>query len=200
MKTEWKGGTLLAPVPVVMATVGTMEHADIITVGWTGIVCSEPPKTYISVRPERYSHGLLMEHRAFVINMTTAALAEVCDYCGMVTGRKVDKWAKCGLTKEASSTVVCPRIGESPLSLECKVTDVLSLGSHDMFLADITRVVLEESLLDADGKLDLGRAGLCCYAHGTYYAVGEMLGKFGYSMAEHKKGKNARVSAGDRKK
>lgn len=193
MKTEWKGGTLLAPVPAVMATVGNMENANIITIGWTGIVCSEPPKTYISVRPERHSNGLLRETPSFVINLTTTAMAEACDYCGMVTGRKVDKWEKCGLTKEASSTIATPRIAESPLALECKVTDVLHLGSHDMFLADITKVILDESLLDENGRLDMAGANLCCYAHGTYYAVGEMIGKFGFSVAEGKKGKNARL-------
>ncbi len=191
MKTEWKGGTLLAPVPAVMATVGTGEAANIITIGWTGIINSEPPKTYISVRPERHSHGLLMETKAFVINLVPVSLAEVCDYCGMVTGRKVNKWEKCRLTKEPSSTIPVPRIAESPMALECSVTDVLHLGSHDMFMADITKVVLDESLLDDEGKLDMARANLCCYAHGTYYAVGEMLGRFGFSMAEKKNGKNA---------
>ena len=193
MKTEWKGGTLLAPVPAVMATVGTMENANIITIGWTGIVNSEPPKTYISVRPERYSHELLLENGEFVINLVPAAMVEVCDYCGMVTGRKVNKWEKCGLTKEASATVAVPRIAQCPMALECKVTDVLKLGTHDMFLADITKVVLDEALLDEEGKLDMARAALCCYAHGTYYAVGEMLGRFGFSMAEKKNGKNANV-------
>ena len=193
MKTEWKGGTLLAPVPAVMATVGTMENANIITIGWTGIVNSEPPKTYISVRPERYSHELLLENGEFVINLVPAAMAEVCDYCGMVTGRKVNKWEKCGLTKEASATVAVPRIAQCPMALECRVTDVLKLGTHDMFLADITKVVLDEALLDEEGKLDMARAALCCYAHGTYYAVGEMLGRFGFSMAEKKNGKNANV-------
>mgnify|MGYP003294560577 CR=1 FL=1 len=100
MKTEWKGGTLLSPVPAVMVTVGDMENANIITIGWTGIVCSEPPKTYVSIRPERYSHGILLEKKEFVINLVPAAMAEACDYCGMVTGRKVNKWEKCGLTKE----------------------------------------------------------------------------------------------------
>ena len=193
MKTEWKGGTLLAPVPAVMATVGTMDNANIITIGWTGIVNSEPPKTYISVRPERYSHELLLENGEFVINLVPAAMAEVCDYCGMVTGRKVNKWEKCGLTKEASATVAVPRIAQCPMALECRVTDVLKLGTHDMFLADITKVVLDEALLDEEGKLDMARAALCCYAHGTYYAVGEMLGRFGFSMAEKKNGKNANV-------
>ena len=192
MKTEWKGGTLLAPVPAVMVTVGGRENANIITIGWTGIINSEPPKTYISVRPERHSYTLLKETGEFVINLVPAALAEACDYCGMVTGRKVNKWEKCGLTKEASSTISVPRIAECPMALECRVTDVLPLGTHDMFMADITKVVLDESLLDAEGKLDMARAGLCCYAHGTYYAVGDKIGKFGFSMAEKKNGKNAR--------
>ena len=199
MKTEWKGGTLLSPVPAVMVTVGDMENANIITIGWTGIVCSEPPKTYVSIRPERYSHGILLEKKEFVINLVPAAMAEACDYCGMVTGRKVNKWEKCGLTKEASATVAVPRIAECPMALECRVTDVLPLGSHDMFLADITRVALDESLLDEEGRLDMARAALCCYAHGTYYAVGEMLGKFGYSMAEKKNGKNAQYKVKGRK-
>lgn len=193
MKTEWKGGTLLAPVPAVLVTVGDDVTSNIITIGWTGIVCSEPPKTYVSIRPERYSHGLLMANREFCINLVPTSMAEVCDYCGMVTGRKVDKWEKCRLTKEKSATIATPRIAECPLSLECRVTDVLSLGSHDMFLADITKVALEETLLDAEGRLDMARAALCCYAHGTYYAVGDMLGRFGYSMAEKKKGRDAVV-------
>ncbi len=191
MKTEWKGGTLLAPVPAVLVTVGDEQNANIITIGWTGIVNSEPPKTYVSIRPERYSHGILLEKKEFCINLVPASMAEACDYCGMVTGRKVDKWKKCGLTKEKAATIATPRIAESPLALECKVTDVLHLGSHDMFLADITKVALDESLLDEEGRLDMARANLCCYAHGTYYAVGEMLGRFGYSMAEKKKGKDA---------
>ena len=194
MKTEWKGGTLLAPVPAVMVTVGNGKDANIITIGWTGIINSEPPKTYISVRPERYSHGLLTETGEFVINLVPAAMAEACDYCGMVTGRKVNKWEKCGLTMEKSATVAVPRIAESPMALECRVTDILHLGSHDMFMADITKVALDESLLDEEGRLDMARASLCCYAHGTYYAVGDMLGRFGFSMAEKKNGKNAKVS------
>lgn len=193
MKTEWKGGTLLSPVPAVMVTVGDEQSANIITIGWTGIVCSEPPMTYVSIRPERYSHGILLEKREFCINLVPTTMAEACDYCGMVTGRKVNKWEKCGLTMEKAATVSVPRIAESPMVLECQVTDVLHLGSHDMFLANITKVALDEALLDEEGRLDMARANLCCYAHGTYYAVGDMLGRFGYSMAEKKKGKMARV-------
>ena len=194
MKTEWKGGTLLAPVPAVMVTVGSRENANIITIGWTGIINSEPPKTYISVRPERYSHDLLMETKEFVINLVPASMAEACDYCGMVTGRKVNKWEKCGLTMENASAVATPRIAESPMALECRVTDILHLGTHDMFMADIVKVALDECLLDDEGRLDMARANLCCYAHGTYYAVGDMLGRFGFSMADKKNGKGAAVS------
>ena len=193
-RIDLKPGALTAPLPPVLATVRSGGVSNIITIGWTGILNSEPPKTYISVRPERYSHGLLTETGEFVINLVPAAMAEACDYCGMVTGRKVNKWEKCGLTKEPSATVAVPRIAECPMALECKVTDVLQLGSHDMFMADITRVALDESLLDEEGRLDMARASLCCYAHGTYYAVGDMLGRFGFSMAEKKNGKNAKVS------
>ena len=199
MKTNWKPGTLLAPVPVVMVSTGTMEKSNIITVGWTGIVCSEPAKTYVSIRPERYSYDQIRDEGAFVINMVTRPLAEICDYCGMVTGRKVDKFAHCGLTKEASETIVTPRIAESPLALECKVTDCIHLGTHDMFLADITNVALDDSLLDDDGRLDIGRGDFICYGHGAYYGLGKALGRFGYSMADKKKGKSATTKNGGRK-
>ncbi|MBR4962138.1 MAG: flavin reductase family protein [Clostridia bacterium] len=195
MKTEWKGGTLLAPVPAVMVTVGGRENANIITIGWTGIINSEPPKTYISVRPERYSHDLLMETKEFVINLVPASMAEACDYCGMVTGRKVNKWEKCGLTMENASAVATPRIAECPMALECRVTDILHLGTHDMFMADIVKVALDESLLDEEGRLDMARANLCCYGHGTYYAVGDMLGRFGFSMADKKNGRGASAAS-----
>lgn len=199
MKTNWKAGTLLAPVPVVMVSTGTMEKSNIITVAWTGIVCSEPAKTYVSIRPERYSYEQIREQGAFVINMVTRPLAEICDYCGMVTGRKVDKFAHCGLTKEASETIVTPRIAESPLALECKVTDCLHLGTHDMFLADITNVAVEESLLDDNGRLDIGRGDFICYGHAAYYTLGKELGRFGYSVADKKKGKNATTRNGGKR-
>ena len=135
MKADWKPGTLLAPVPVVMVSMADAAgKANILTVAWTGIVSSDPVKVYISVRPERYSYHILKETGEFVINAVTASLARACDYCGMVTGKKVDKFAKCGLTKESSKVVRPPRIGESPLALECRVTDVQDHGVHHMFL------------------------------------------------------------------
>ena len=183
MKADWKPGTLLAPVPVVMVSMADAAgKANILTVAWTGIVSSDPVQVYISVRPERYSYHILKETGEFVINAVTASLARACDYCGMVTGKKVDKFAKCGLTKESSKVVRPPRIGESPLALECRVTDVQDHGVHHMFLAEVVNVAVEDRCMDENGFLDLTRAGLVCYAHGQYMAVGDAIGKFGFSV------------------
>lgn len=185
-KIQWKGGTLLAPVPAAMVTCGDMEHSNIITVAWTGILASDPPKTYISLRPSRYSYGLIKKSGEFVINLTTAELVRNADRCGVFTGAKVDKFRKYSLTKEPANTVSCPLLGESPVSLECKVTDIIPLGSHDMFLADITAVDIDETLIDADGKLHLERAHLAAYAHGDYFALGKKLGSFGFAVRKKK--------------
>ena len=167
-----------------------MEKSNIITVAWTGITNTVPPKTYISVRPGRYSYNLIKESGEFVINLTTAELIKRADYCGIYTGAKVDKFAKCGFGKETASEVSCPIIEESPLSLECKVTDIIELGSHHMFLADIVAVDVDESLVDAKGKLHLERAGLAAFAHGEYFELGKKIGYFGFSAdKKHKKGK-----------
>lgn len=186
-KIKWRGGTLLSPVPPALVTCRDGEHDNIITVAWTGILCSDPPKTYISVRPSRHSYEMIKKSREFVINLPTASLARAADWCGVCTGAKVDKFARCQLTKEAATEVNCPVIGESPLALECRVTDVLPLGSHDMFMADIVAVDVDESLLDEGGKLHLERADLIAYAHGDYYALGKRLGKFGFSVQKKKK-------------
>ena len=185
-KIKLKGGALLAPLPPVMVSCGSMEKPNIITVAWTGILNTVPPKTYIAVRPRRHSHGLISDTGEFVLNLTPASLVRAADYCGMYTGAKVDKFAKCGLSKVEASEVACPLIGESPLSLECRVTDVIPLGSHDMFLADIVAVDVEESLLDENGKLRLDRAGLAAFAHGEYYELGKKIGKFGFSAVKKK--------------
>lgn len=188
MKQHWKPGTLEAPVPAVMVSCGTMQDSNIITIAWTGIVNSDPAKVYISVRPQRHSYGLLKQYGEFTINLTTRALTAATDTCGVVSGAKQDKFALCHLTREEGTNVSCPGIAESPLQLECKITDIFPLGSHDMFLADVVGVNVEESLLDASGKLHLEKADLIAYAHGTYYALGKMLGTFGYSVRK-KKGK-----------
>jgi len=186
-KIQWKGGAMLGPLPPVMVTCGTMEQSNIITIAWTGIVNTIPPKTYISVRPTRHSYSIIKESGEFAINLTTAALVSAADTCGVYTGRKVDKFARCSLTKEPSSLLSCPLIGESPLSLACRVTDIIPMGSHDMFLADIVGVEVDPSFIDESGKLCLDRAGLAAYLHGEYYALGQKLGTFGFSVKKKKK-------------
>ena len=189
-KIKWRGGALTAPVPPAMVSCGSMEKSNIITVAWTGITNTVPPKTYISVRPSRYSYNLIKESGDFVINLTTSELIKRADYCGIYTGAKVDKFAKCGFSKEEASEVSCPIIAESPLSLECKVTDIIELGSHHMFMADIVAVDVDESLVDSKGKLHLERAGLAAFAHGEYFELGKKIGYFGISAdKKHKKGK-----------
>lgn len=185
-KIAWKGGALLGPVPPVMVSCGDGERDNIITVGWTGITATHPPKTYISIRPTRHSYPIIRETGEFVINLSPASLVRAVDYCGIYTGAKVDKFAKCNLTREPAQFVRCPLIAESPLSLECRVTDIIPLGSHDMFLADILAVDVDEALLDEKGALHLSRAGLAAYAHGEYFELGRRIGKFGFSAAKKK--------------
>ena len=186
-KVSWKGGALVAPIPAVMVSCGDMENSNIITVAWCGITNTTPPKTYVSIRPSRYSYDIIKEKGEFVINLTPASLAKKADYCGIYTGKKVDKFEKCGFTKEKSTMVSAPMIGECPISIECRVTDIIPLGSHDMFLADILAVNVDEKLLEGD-KLCINRAHLCAFAHGEYYKLGERIGKFGFSVK--KKNKN----------
>ena len=181
-KLHWQPGTMLYPVPAVLVSCGTVEEPNVLTVAWTGIVCSNPPRTYISIRPERFSHDLIEKSGEFVINLPTKALVRALDLCGVKSGRDGDKLALAKLTAEECPGVSAPAIAECPLSLPCRVFDVQHLGSHDMFLADILSVEVEESLLDAKGKLRLEKAGLLTYAHGTYYGLGKSLGTFGYSV------------------
>ena len=181
-KIVWKGGALTAPVPPCMVTCGEGENANIITIAWTGIINTVPPKTYISVRPTRHSYGLIKESGEFVVNLTPATLIRAADYCGVYTGKKVNKFEKCGLHAEPASAVRCPILKESPLSLECRVTEIIPLGSHDMFLADIVAIDVDESLLDGQGKLHLERAGLAAFAHGEYFELGKKIGTFGCSV------------------
>ncbi|MBQ7788649.1 MAG: flavin reductase family protein [Clostridia bacterium] len=185
-KVTWQGGALIAPIPAVMVSLGDMECSNIITVAWCGITNTIPPKTYISVRPQRHSYNILKEKKEFVINLTPASLAKKADLCGVYTGKKVDKFQKCGFTKERASIVSAPMISECPISIECRVTDIIPLGSHDMFLADIVAVNVEKSLLQ-DGKLCINRAHLCAFAHGEYYKLGERIGKFGFSVKKKNK-------------
>lgn len=186
-KIPWRGGAMLAPVPPVLVTCSDGKQDNVLTVAWTGITNTVPPKTYVSIRPSRHSYEMIRTSGEFVINLTTESLVRAADYCGVHTGRKVDKFERCRLHKQPAGKVNCPLLAESPLSLECRVTDVIPLGSHDMFLADIVAVNVEEGLLDAEGKLHLERAGLVAYAHGEYFSLGKRLGSFGYSVAKKKK-------------
>ena len=186
-KIKLKGGALLAPLPPVMVSCGSMEKPNILTVAWTGILNTVPPKTYIAVRPRRHSHGIINETGEFVLNLTPASLVRAADYCGMYTGAKVNKFEKCKLTPVAADEVSAPMIGECPLSLCCKVTAVQEMGTHDLFFADIVGVYADEGLMDDKGKLHLERADLCAYAHGEYFALGKRIGTFGFSAARKKK-------------
>lgn len=186
-KVNWKGGTLLAPVPPALVSVGDGERDNLITVAWTGIVCSDPPKTYISVRPERYSYEILKKTGEFVINLPSSHIIRSIDFCGVRSGRNLDKFASCRLTREKSTAVSCPAVAESPVSLECRVTDVIPLGSHDMFMADIVAVTVDERYIDERGKLRIEQCSLATYAHGSYFALGKKIGSFGYSVKKKKK-------------
>ena len=180
-KVQLKGANLLAPLPVVMVTVGNMDKSNIITVAWTGTICSVPPRVYVSIRHDRYSYEMLKEGGEFVLNFTTDKLLPVCDYCGIRSGRDIDKFAEMKLTKLSANTVSAPLIAESPINVECKVFEVLNLGSHDMFLADVLAVDVDEEYLDEKGAIDYGNAHLVNYQHGGYYATGRYLGRFGFA-------------------
>ena len=181
-KIQWKGSALLAPVPQLTSAAGTVEQPNALAIAWPGITCSNPPMTYISVRPERYSHDIIKKSGEFVINLTAGPMTRATDFCGVRSGREMDKLTAAGLTVEPAGAVSAPLIAESPLSLECRVTQILPLGSHDMFLAEIVAVDVEEKLLDKDGKLHLEQAGLVAYSHGEYFALGKKVGSFGFSV------------------
>lgn len=185
-KVKFRGGTLLAPVPPVLVSCGNKERSNVLTVAWTGILNTIPPKTYVSVRKKRYSHAIIRECGEFVINLTPTALARTADYCGIYTGAKVDKFAACNLTRQYVEEVSAPLIAECPVSLCCKVTNEVELGSHDMFMADIVAVYVNGELMDERGKLHIERADLCAYAHGDYYALGKQVGQFGFSAVKRK--------------
>ena len=181
-KINWKPGTLLAPAPPALVTSGDGERSNVFTAAWTGIVCSEPPMTYVSIRRERFSHGIISETREFVINLPCEAIARATDLCGVRSGRDGDKFALAGLTRESSHLVAAPTIAECPVSLECRVREIIPLGSHDMFLADIVSVGVDPRFVDEKGALHMEKCGLLAYAHGAYFSLGKQLGTFGFSV------------------
>jgi len=188
MKTDWKPGTMIYPLPAAIVTCGTPSNSNLLTVAWTGILCTNPAMCYISVRPERHSHTIIKEMMEFTINLTTADMAAATDWIGVRSGKDYDKWAETGLTPEPGVKVSCPSVSESPLSIECRVKEIMSLGSHDMFVADILNVRADESLIDPEtGAFDLAAANLISYIHGGYYSTGNKLGKFGFSVQKKKK-------------
>lgn len=182
-RARWKPGNMIYPVPAVLVTVADSEgNSNIITIAWTGTICTNPPMAYISVRPERYSYHMLRESGEFVINLATESMAYATDYCGVRSGRDVDKWKETGLTPVPAQTVKAPVIAESPVAIECRVTEVKELGSHHMFLAEVTGVSVDEQWLNERGTLELAKANPIVYSHGGYYGLSELLGTFGWSV------------------
>ena len=182
-KVSIKPSTFLNPVPVVMATCGDMEKSNIITLAWAGTINSEPPMLSISIRKERYSHDIIQNSGVFGVNLVSKPLIKACDYCGVKSGRDTDKFKEFNLTKFAGESTGVPLIKESPASLECKVRQVIELGTHDLFIADIVNVHVSKELFDEKGAIDMRKADLVAYNHGEYYALGEFLGFYGYSVA-----------------
>ena len=185
-KQAWKGAPLLAPVPAVMVTCGSMETANIITVGWAGIINTRPPMCYISLRTERHSYSLVKESGEFVINLPTKNLAKAVDFCGVRSGREYNKFSECNLTPTLGSALQTPIIKEAPLALSCKVQQIIELDTHHMFIAEIVAVDVDENLITKNGELNLEKANLIAYSHGEYFALGEKLGSFGFSVKKER--------------
>lgn len=183
----WKSGTFIYPIPAVLVSSGTMEKSNIMTAAWTGIINTNPAMVYVSIRPERYSYNIIKETKEFVINLTNERLAYATDWCGVRSGEKFDKFKEMKLTKEASNFLKCPMIKESPVTIECKVTEIRELGSHAMFIAEVLCINPDEKYIDENGSFDISKCNLIAYANGGYYSLGRKIGKFGYSVKKKKK-------------
>lgn len=187
-RVTWPAGTTLYPLPCVLVSCWAPgRRANVITVCWTGIICSEPPLCYVSIRPERHSHGLIKESGAFVINFPSAAMIRKVDWCGVKSGRDYDKFAHCGWSAEAALQVAAPLIGECPVNIECRVREIRPLGSHDQFTAEIVSVRVREGYIDRKGAFDFAAIKPICYGHGKYYQLGVEKGFFGYSVQKKRK-------------
>ncbi|MBQ9439524.1 MAG: flavin reductase family protein [Paludibacteraceae bacterium] len=191
MKTNWRPGTLIYPLPAVLVSCGDCpENYNVLTVAWVGTICSDPAMCYISVRPSRHSHALIMKTGEFVINLTTENLARATDWCGVRSGKDVNKFEAMHLTPEPAAVVKAPVIAQSPLSIECRVKEIKHLGSHDMFIAEVVNVMADEQYINSKtGKFEMENAGLIAYSHGNYYTLGKKIGKFGWSVEKKKKKK-----------
>lgn len=185
-RKSFNAGALLAPVPPALVSCGTEENPNVLTIGWTGIICTKPPMTYISVRPERHSYNIIKQTGEFVINLASENLCRAVDYCGVRSGKNTDKFKDCNLTPVKSEKVSAPTISECPVSLECKVTEIKPLGSHDMFIAEIVNVSVKENLIDQNERIDFSSAHLLAYSHGEYFSLGKKLGSFGYSVKKNR--------------
>lgn len=186
-KLKWKPGTMVYPLPPVMVSCGNMENSNILTVAWTGIICTDPAMTYVSIRKERYSYDIIKSSGEFVINLASSDLARTVDFCGVKSGKTIDKFKECHLTKEQGSEISAPMIKECPINIECRVKEIKELGTHDMFIAEILAVNVDEKYLDKTGRFDMEACNLLAYSHGQYYSLGERLGKFGFSVEKKKK-------------
>ena len=187
-KEIWRPGNMLYPLPAVMVSCKLPdERPNIITVAWAGTVCSSPAMLSISVRKDRFSHHILTESKEFVVNLVTEDLAKACDWCGVKSGRDVDKFKEMNLTELPSQKIHAPGIAESPVNIECEVKTILELGSHDMFVAEVKSVTIDDTYMDEKGRFDLGAANLITYSHGEYFTLGDKIGTFGYSVKKKKK-------------
>ena len=188
-KVTWKPGTFLYPIPAVMVSCGTMEKSNIITVAWTGIINTNPAMVYISVRPTRHSYKIIKEQKEFVINLTTKDLVRATDWCGVKSGKDVDKFKEMNLHKEKANFVKCPMIQESPVSVECKVKEIKEFGSHHMFIAEVVAINADEKFINKKGAFDITKCDLVAYANGNYMSMGKKVGTFGFSVRKKKKKK-----------
>lgn len=189
-KEFWKPGNMLYPLPAVMVSCKEEGKGEnIITVGWTGTICTNPAMAYISLRPERYSYDIIKNSGEFVINLTTKKLIRAVDYCGVKSGRDVDKFKEMGLTSVQGNIVKAPFIEESPVNIECKVKEIIELGSHHMFLGEVVSVNIDEKYINKNHKFELDKSNLIVYSHGEYFALGEKLGTFGYSVRKRRRKK-----------
>ena len=191
-KIKFKGGALLAPIPPVMVTCGSEEAPNVLTIAWTGILNTIPPKTYISIRPSRFSYEIIKKNSEFVINLTTKDLVRAADYCGVKSGKDCNKFELMNLSTQKASEISAPLLEQSPVSIECRVTDIIPLGSHDMFIADIVAVNVAEEYIDSAGKFHFDKCNLVAYAHGEYFELGKKLGTFGFSVKKKPKKKKKR--------
>lgn len=192
-KVNWKPGNMIYPIPSVIVTCGdSQENFNAITIAWTGTICTNPPMTYISIRPSRHSYDIIKKTGEFVINLTTEELVKATDYCGVRSGKNEDKIKNCGLTLGQSKVVKAPIINESPVNIECKVKEIKKLGSHDMFIAEVVSVNVDDDYIDENNTFHLSKSKPICYSHGRYYSLGKELGKFGYSVQKKKKKRKRR--------